>query len=271
MPDYVAAWKPGPELFERIAPPRAIFNLGAGVDALLQLPNVPADVPVVRLEDAGMAAQMAQYVSLAVLAAHRRRDDYARQQRAREWRALPSVPARNFRVGLLGLGVLGGTCAAALRPFGYTLLGWSRTAREVPGVETFAGDEGLGALLRQVQMLVCLLPSTPATRGILDRARLAQLPHGAHVVNVARGDLLVDADLLTLLDEGHLAGATLDVFHEEPLPAAHPFWHHPGIVLTPHVSAVTLVRESAEQVAAKIRQLERGEPVTGIIDRQRGY
>ncbi len=270
-PDYVAAWKPSPELFARVAPPKAVFNLGAGVDALLQLTNVPPGVPVIRLEDAGMAVQMAQYVTLAVLAAHRRRDDYARQQRVREWRALPYVPACEFPVGLLGLGILGRACAAALGPLGYTLIGWSRTPRELPGVTTFAGPEGLHALLAQAQVLVCLLPSTPETRGLIDRSHLARLPRGAHLVNVARGDLVVDEDLIALLDEGHLAGATLDVFREEPLPVTHPFWHHPGIVLTPHVSAVTLARESAEQVAAKIRQLERGEAVSGVVDRHRGY
>lgn len=270
-PDYVAVWRPVPDLFAHVRPSRAIFNLGAGVDGLMRLQGVPDDVPVIRLEDAGMAEQMAEYVTLAVLAAQRRRDAYRAQQRDRVWRALPRIPAREFGVGILGLGVLGQACARALAPLGYPLLGWSRSARNVAGVETYAGLDALPRMLERTSALVCLLPSTPDTRALLDRERLSRLPRGAHVINVARGDLVVDDDLLSLLDSGHLASATLDVFHEEPLPATHPFWHHPGIVLTPHISAVTLPEQSAAQVAAKIRRLEAGGSVTGAIDRALGY
>lgn len=270
-PDYVAAWRPSAELFERVRPVRAIFNLGAGVDALMRIPNVPADVPVIRLEDAGMAAQMIEYVTLAVLAAQRQRDAYAAQQRDRIWRALPRIPAQEFTVGMLGMGVLGEACARALAVFGFPLLGWSRRTRNVAGVAMFAGPDALPDMLARTRVLVCLLPSTADTRGLLDRERLSKLPRGAHVVNVARGTLVVDEDLLSLLDAEHLASATLDVFHDEPLPSTHRFWHHPKIVLTPHISAVTLPHESAVQVAAKIRRLERGESVTGMIDRARGY
>jgi glyoxylate/hydroxypyruvate reductase A len=270
-PDYVAAWKPSAALFERVPRPKAIFNLGAGVDALMGMPNLPPGVPVIRLEDAGMARQMAEYVTLAVLAAFRQRAAYRALQRERTWRQLPQPEAGDCPVGFLGLGVLGRACAEALRPFGFPLLAWTRAPREATGIATCCGDEGLATLLGAARVLVCLLPLTPATRGLLDAQRLGALPRGAHVVNVARGGIVVDADLLALLDAGHLAGATLDVFDEEPLPAAHPFWHHPKIVLTPHVSAVTRVEASARQVAEKIRSLERGEPVSGVVDRQRGY
>jgi glyoxylate/hydroxypyruvate reductase A len=228
-------------------------------------------VPVIRLEDAGMAAQMAQYVALAVLSAHRRSREYADAQRDAQWRPLSFVAADAVTVGLLGLGVLGRACAAALRPFGFRLVGWSRTPRDVPGVTTYAGDAELARVLAQSNVLVCLLPSTPATVNLLDARRLAMLPRGAHVVNVARGELVVDADLVAAIDAGHLGGATLDVFRTEPLPPEHPFWNHRAIVVTPHVSAVTLVTQSIAQVVDKIRRLERGEAVGGVVERERGY
>lgn len=270
-PDYAVVWRPPEALFAQIASPRAIFNLGAGVDALLRLRSLPPHVPVIRLEDAGMASQMAEYVTLAVLAAHRDAQGYRRRQVTGSWEIAEPRPVESFGVGLLGLGVLGQACAAALAPFGFPLSGWSRERRCIPGVATQTGRDGLGRVLAAAHVLVCVLPSTPDTRNLLDHAQLSRLPRGAHVVNVARGDLLVDEALLALLDTGHLGGATLDVFREEPLPEAHPFWHHPRITVTPHVAALTLRAESVAQVVDKIRRLERGEAVTGIVDRRRGY
>jgi len=269
--DYLAVWKPPPELFGLAPAAKAIFNLGAGVDALLQVPTLPAGVPIIRLEDAGMATQMVDYVTLAVLAAYREQRVYADQQREGLWRQRPQRGKQAFGVGLLGLGVLGQTVAAGLARFGFPLAGWSRERKAVAEVRAFAGAAELPDFLARSQVLVCLLPSTPDTRGLLDRSRLLQLPRGAHLVNVARGDIVVDADLVASLDDGHLASATLDVFHEEPLPRTHPFWHHPRITMTPHVSAVTLVDDSVAQIAAKIRRLEQGLPVTGTVDRERGY
>jgi glyoxylate/hydroxypyruvate reductase len=270
-PDYALVWKPPADLFARVRPTRAIFNLGAGVDALLDVPALPTHVPVIRIEDAGMAEQMAEYVALAVLSAFREANAYAAQQRETRWAQRARRDKSEFVVGILGFGLLGTAVARALLPFGFPLAAWSRTRKRVPAVESFAGRDELAAFLARSQVLVCLLPATRETRGLLDRATLARLPRGAHVVNIARGDIVVDEDLLALLEDGHLAGATLDVFREEPLPAAHPFWHHPRITVTPHVSAVTLVDASVAQVAAKISRLERGEPVSGIVDRTRGY
>lgn len=269
--DYAIVWKPPPECFERVKVERAIANLGAGVDALLAVPTLPAGVPILRLTDAGMAEQMAEYVTLAVLAAFREQREYARQQSDRLWRPRRRLDKSAFRVGLLGVGVLGAAVAQALRPFGFPLAGWSRGAREVPGVAMHAGREGLRAMLAATSVLVCMLPLTRETRGLLDAATLRLLPRGAHLVNVARGDLVVEADLLDVLADGHLASATLDVFAEEPLPPGHPFWHHPRIVLTPHVSAATLVDDSAAQVAARIAAHARGERVDGVVDLARGY
>jgi glyoxylate/hydroxypyruvate reductase A len=214
---------------------------------------------------------MAEYVTLAVLSAYRETSAYAAQQREGRWQPRPRLAKSEFGAGILGFGVLGQAVARALVPFAFTLSAWSATRKEFPGVRSFAGPAELPEFLAASRVLVCLLPSTPATRGLLDHANLSRLPRGAHVVNVARGEILVDEDLLTLLDGGHLASATLDVFRAEPLPPGHPFWHHPGVTLTPHASAVTVVEDSVAQVAAKIRRLERGEPVSGIVDRVRGY
>ena len=270
-PDYALVWKPPADLFARVRPAKAIFNLGAGVDVLLTVATLPPGVPVIRLEDAGMAAQMAEYVTLAVLRVYREADAYAAQQREGRWQPRPGSAKSGFGVGILGFGVLGQAVASALAPFGFPLRAWSLSRKTASGVESFAGRAEWQPFLATSRVLVCLLPATAETRGLLDGVALGALPRGAHLVNVARGDIVVDADLLAALDRGHLAGATLDVFHTEPLPSGHPFWHHPGITLTPHVSAVTLVEDAIAQVVAKIRRLERGEPVTGIVDRARGY
>ena len=214
---------------------------------------------------------MAEYVTLAVLRAYREMDTYAAQQREGRWQPRTRIVKSGFGVGFLGFGVLGHAVANALAPFGFPLYAWSRMRKMTPGIRSFTGLAELHEFLAKARVLVCLLPATPATSSLLDRAALEALPAGAHLVNVARGGIVVDGDLIALLDRGHLAGATLDVFREEPLPSHHPFWHHPRITLTPHNSAVTMVEDSVAQVAAKIRLIERGEPVTGIVDRRRGY
>ncbi|HVE49966.1 MAG TPA: glyoxylate/hydroxypyruvate reductase A [Casimicrobiaceae bacterium] len=268
--DFALVWKPAPEVFERVRVRRAIVNLGAGVDALIELPTLPAEIPIVRLTDAGMAMQMTEYVTLAALRAYREQDAYAKSQHAAQWQPRGRLAKQDFAVGLLGVGVLASAVAKALRTFDFPVLGWRRSATPSPGIEAFAHDE-LFKMLAQTRMLVAMLPLTAATRGLLNRTTLTKLPRGAHLVNVARGPLVVEQDLLDLLDEGHLASATLDVFDEEPLPSTHRFWHHPKIVLTPHVSAATLVDESARQVAAKIRAMLRGESVEGVVDRSVRY
>lgn len=268
--DFALVWKPAPEVFERVSVRHAIVNLGAGVDALIDLPTLPSHLPIIRLTDAGMAMQMAEYVTLAVLRAYREQDAYAKSQQAARWQPRKRIAKRDFTVGLLGAGVLASTVAKALRAFDFPVLAWRRTATALEGVETFARDE-LDAMLEKTRVLVAMLPLTAATRGLLNRNTLSKLPQGAHLVNVARGPLVVERDVLDFLDEGHLASATLDVFDEEPLPSTHHFWHHPNIVLTPHVSAATLVDESVTQVAAKIRAMLRGEFVEGLVDRNFSY
>jgi len=271
--DYALVWKAPAAMLQHRPDLKAIFNLGAGVDAILQLGHtLPEGVPVVRLDDAGMASQMAEYVTHAALRYYRRFDQLDARARAGCWsRDLHPGRREDFGIGILGLGVLGARVAQALMEFGFPVRGWSRSKKALAGVSCYAGWQELDAFLRGTRMLVCMLPLTPETTGILNRATLAQLPAGAYVVNVARGAHLVETDLLALIGEGQIAGATLDVFQAEPLPVDHPFWQESRITITPHVAALTLRGESVRQIAAKIRAMERGEPVTGIVDRMKGY
>ena len=270
--DYAIVWKPPAAMLRERRELKAIFNLGAGVDAILTLDDVlPAGVPVVRLDDAGMAIQMAEYVAHAVLRYFRRFDDYEALARRGEWRELPLHDKRNFTVGILGLGVLGTRIAQALVHFGFPLRGWSRSEKILPGVSCHAGPDELDAFLHQARVLVCALPLTPETDGILDRAALEKLAHGAYIINVARGAHLVEEDLLAMMQEGRIAGATLDVCRTEPLPADHPLRREPRVTITPHIAARTLRAESVRQIAGKIRALQRGDAVAGIVDRTKGY
>ena len=270
--DVALVWKPPAAMLRGRTELKAIFNLGAGVDAILQLGEaLPAGVPVVRLDDAGMGIQMAEFVAHAVLRYFRRLDDYALQHQAQQWRFLKPFDKQTFSVGVLGMGVLGSRIAAALQHFDFPVLGWSRTQKNIPGMTCFSGAEGFDTFLRQTRVLVCILPLTTETENILNHATLSTLPRGAYVINVARGAHLVEADLLALIQQEHIAGATLDVFREEPLPVTHPFWQEPRINITPHISALTLRDDSARQIAAKIKALQAGQPITGLVDPQRGY
>jgi glyoxylate/hydroxypyruvate reductase A len=269
--DYAVTWAPTPALLDQLAHVKAIFLTGAGVDALLKFGDALPPVPIVRLGDAGMAEQMAEYVAYATLRYFRRFDDYELQARQGIWNPLPRRDKADFTVGVLGLGRLGMPVLRTVRQLGFPVRGWSRSARDLPGVECFAGMESLDDFLAGTQVLVCMLPLTPETTNLLDRAHLSQLPEGAYVINVARGALLAEPDLLALIRAGHIAGATLDVFRNEPLPAPHPFWNEPRITITPHISALTLREEAVRQIAAKIGKLERGEAIDDIVDRARGY
>ncbi len=268
--DYGVAWAPPQAFLDQQTRLKALFNVGAGVDPLLRL-RLPPGLPVIRLDDAGMGVQMAEYVCHAVIGHFREVEAYAQQAARGQWvRRDPRLRAQ-MTVGVLGMGVLGRRVAQALRQFDYPVLGWSRSERAVEGVRGYCGAGQLPAFLAASQVLVCLLPLTPDTDGLLGRAQLELLPRGAHLVNVARGALVDEDGLLAALDSGHLAGATLDVFRVEPLPPAHPFWRHPKIRVTPHISARTLVEESMAQIAGKIGALERGESIAGMVDLRRGY
>jgi glyoxylate/hydroxypyruvate reductase A len=255
---------------------RAIFNLGAGVDAILALEHeqpgtLPRNAQLIRLEDSGMALQMAEYVTHAVLRYLRRFDEYQTLQSERRWEVLDPHPRATFTVGVLGLGVLGAQVAQAVAAFGMPVRGYSRSARQIDGITTFAGEAQFDAFLDGVKVLVNLLPHTPDTGDVLNQRTFSKLAKGAYLINVARGGHLVEPDLLEALASGQLAAATLDVFREEPLPLDHPFWQEPRITITPHMSALTLREESVEQVARKMAALMRGETVSGVVDIERGY
>ncbi len=269
--DYAVLWSPPSALVPELAHVKAIFLTGAGVDAIMQFADALPPVPVIRLGDAGMAVQMAEYVAHAVLRYFRRFDDYEQQARRGIWTKLAQHEKQDFSVGVMGLGVLGSRVVESLAGFGFPLRGWSRSEKQIDGVRCFAGPEGLEPFLRGTRVLVCMLPLTPETNNLLDRARLSLLPQGAYLINVARGAHVAEPDLLALIRAGHIAGATLDVFRHEPLPGPHPFWDEPRITITPHISALTLRRESIIQICDKLGALERGEAVADMVDRTRGY
>jgi len=268
--DHAVVWAPPQQFLDEQPRLRAIFNIGAGVDALLKL-KVPPEALVVRIDDGGMAVQMAEFVCHAVIRHFRELDAYDVDVKQGKWSFRRPRDRSDFPVGIMGLGVLGQRVARALAHFEFPVLGWSRTARSVPAVRCYAGQEQFGDFLAGTRILVCLLPLTPETNGIMNAQNLSRLMPGGYVINVARGAHLVDDDLIALLDSGHLAGAALDVFRTEPLPADHPFWRHPKITVTPHTSARTLRDESVAQIAGKILALERGEPIAGVVDVKRGY
>jgi glyoxylate/hydroxypyruvate reductase A len=214
---------------------------------------------------------MAEYVCQAVVRHFRELDVYANEIRAGQWTFRPPRQRSEFPVGVMGLGALGARVAQALAHFEFTVNGWSRAPKVMDGVRVFNGPERFNDFLSSTRILVNLLPLTPDTRDIMNRDTLSRLQPGGYVINVARGAHLVDEDLLALMDSGHLAGATLDVFRTEPLPTDHPFWHHPKVIVTPHASARTLRSESIAQIAGKIAAFERGEAVSGVVDVARGY
>ncbi|SFU25227.1 2-hydroxyacid dehydrogenase [Paraburkholderia aspalathi] len=274
--DFAVVWRPPREMLAGRDGLRAIFNLGAGVDAILGLEHeqpgtLPRSAQLIRLEDTGMALQMAEYVTHAVLRYLRRFDEYQTLQNERRWEVLDPHPRETFTVGVLGLGVLGTHVAQAVAAFGMPVRGYSRSARQIDGITTFAGEAQFDAFLDGVKVLVNLLPHTPDTGDVLNTRTFSKLAKGAYLINVARGGHLVEQDLLEALASGQVAAATLDVFREEPLPPDHPFWQEPRITITPHISALTLREESVAQVARKMTALMRGETVSGVVDIERGY
>ena len=270
---YAVVWLPPPELFSVETGLRAVFNAGAGVERLLAMPGLPASLPILRLVDAGMAPKMAEYACFYIARITRGLHRFGGPDAERDWnvaRPRGTPPT----VGVLGLGAIGAHIAQAAQLFGYPVRGWSRTPKSLAGVACFAGAARLGEFLGGTQILVDALPLTDETRDLLDRARLSQLPAGAHLINVGRGATIVDDDLLALLDSGHLASAVLDVFRVEPLPAEHRYWHHPKVTVTPHLSGPTPREPAALQIAQAIAALEAGTPAAslpGYVDRARGY
>lgn len=268
--EYALIWASPDGFLHELPALRVVFSLGAGVDHLMG-PEVPEGVDLVRMVDPALTEGMIEYVIYQVLRRHRHMADYERQQSAAEWRIHPQARPGERRIGLLGLGELGGACARTLSGLGFDVAGWARSSHELPGVTAVSGDDGLDWLLGRSDIVICLLPLTETTRGILNGALFARMPPGSTLINAARGQHLVEEDLLIALGEGRPGHAVLDAFRDEPLPPDHVFWHHPHVTVTPHIASLTNPETSAEAVARGIRADRAGEPIPHRVDRGRGY
>jgi glyoxylate/hydroxypyruvate reductase len=272
---YAGVWQPPPGLLGNFPHLQAIFSLGAGVDHVTNDPALPR-VPIVRIVDPDLTMRMSEYVALHVLMYHRRQRLYDAQQHERVWREHDQPPASEVAVGVMGLGVLGRDAAALLLRLGFRVAGWSRSLKALPGIETFHGPGGLEGFLRRTEILVCLLPATPATAAILTLDLFRKLKgdgaaSGAYLINAGRGALQVDADIVAALDEGSLCGATLDVFPTEPLPPASPLWRHPKVTITPHNAAASDPRPLVANILRQIQRFEAGLPLDHVVNRGAGY
>jgi len=270
--DYALSFRPPPGLFKSLPNLKAVFSLGAGVDGFLLDSSYPRHVPLVRFVNKWLTLEMAQYTVLHTLMHHRQQRMFDAFQKARQWRqGIPQRKTADTRVGILGLGEIGQMAGERLRDLGFPVAGWSRTKKDVAGIESFAGDADLKPFLARTDILTCLLPLTPATRGILNAQAFAAMPLGAAVINAARGGHLVERDLIAALDSNHLSGATLDVFETEPLPEDNPLWTHPKVTVTPHVAGLTDPREAARFVIDNMGKVERAEQLCDVVDFERGY
>lgn len=267
---YLAAWDPSRELIGSLPNLEVVFSIGAGVDQF-DLSRIPASIPLVRMIDPGLTHGMVEYCLWATLTLHRDIFDYLQQQRERRWHEISSVLSYRRRVGIMGLGELGRAVARQLQGLGFPVSGWSRSRHEIEGVTCYAGREELPDFLGQCDIVICLLPLTNETRGILCRETFELLPKGAGFINAARGGHVVEADLLVALDSGRISGAVIDVLNVEPAPADHPFWSHPRILLTPHVASQTHAESAGWALLDNIRRHQRGEEMHGLVRRELGY
>lgn len=273
---YAAVWKPPPGLLARCPNLEVIFNLGAGVDALLGDPTLPRNVPLVRIANTDLTKRMTEYVALHVLLHHRRQRELDAAQKAGQWAAPDQWAASAVRVGIMGLGELGRDAAEVLVRLGFQVRGWSRSRRDLPGVRCFAGAGELDAFLAETDILVALMPLTSETSGILDRPLFRKLDRngvlgGPVLINAGRGGLQSETDILDCLDDGTLLAATLDVFETEPLPPSSRLWTHPRVTLTPHNAADSDPNTISDDIAAQILAYERGQPLRNVVDRAREY
>jgi glyoxylate/hydroxypyruvate reductase A len=269
---YVAGFRPQPGFLKTLPNLKAVFSLGAGVDGFLRDPEFPGHLPLVRFVDPTLMHEMAQFVTMHVLIAHRSQRFFDTMQRESKWQQrMLAKPSRDTRIGILGLGDIGATIAESLLPFDFQLLGWSRSRKSVPNVKSFAGKDEMPQFLAQCDYVVCVLPLTDDTRGIMNADFFAHLPKDAFVINVARGGHLIEEDLIAALDSGHLSGAVLDVFQTEPLPADSPIWRHPKITATPHIAGITDPKMALAYVADCVARCEEGRPLENIVDLGKGY
>ena len=268
--DVALVWNPPPGELSRYPNLKAILSLGAGIDALTQDDTLP-DLPLARMVDPSMTSTMAEYILLAVLRHHRHFDLFEREQRAGRWTFVFPKRPEDRTIGILGLGELGEAAACRLHDHGFDVRGWSRSPKTIEDVRSFHGRDQLESFLEAAEILVCLLPLTPDTHGILDASLFAALPKGACLINAARGGHLVENDLLDALEQGQLSAATLDVFETEPPPATSPLWLHERVLITPHVASYCVPETAAKSVAANIKRARSDEPLQHLVDRRRGY
>jgi glyoxylate/hydroxypyruvate reductase A len=267
--DFAVLWKQPAGVVASLPNLRALQSFGAGVDNILTDSSLPPELPLARIVDPHLTASMLQYLDTVLNYYRLRFDEFSANQQQQLWK--PRSPRKIQHICVLGLGELGAAAARHFAALGYTVCGWSGSLRDIAGVQCFAGPEQFAAAVSEADLLICLLPLTPATENLLDEARLAQLKPGAILVNVARGAIVDDEALLAALHSGHIAAACLDVFRTEPLPAAHPFWRTPGVLLTPHISAVTNADTAVAQIAENYRRVQAGLPMVNQVDRTRGY
>jgi glyoxylate/hydroxypyruvate reductase A len=270
--DYFVGFRPSHGFLKSLPRLKAIFSLGAGVDGFLRDPEFPRHLPVVRFIDQTLQREMAQYVTMHCLIIHRRQREFDAAQKDHVWQQrMLARPSRELRIGILGMGDIGAVTAERLLMFDFQVFGWSRSRKSVPGVTSFAGPQELPRFLAQCDILVCMLPLTSETEGIMDARLFAGLPAGAWVMNVGRGGHCNEQDLVSALDSGHLAGAVLDVFQTEPLPADHVLWNHPKVTVTPHIAGITDPRNAAAFVVDCVTRAETGMPFPNVVDLSRGY
>ncbi len=274
--EYCAAWLPPPGVVRSLPNLKVIMSLGAGVDAILKDPTLPDNIPIVRVNDPDLTGRMTEYIVLHVLMHHRQQRRLDENQRKRIWDSFPTHAAKDLSVGIMGMGVMGADSALKLRDIGFRVAGWSRSHKSIPGVESFVGEKDFDAFLARTDVLVSLLPATPDTDGIINRANIRKLsrkgPFGAPIiVNAGRGRQQVAEDILAALDSGELHAATLDVFTIEPLPVDSPLWTHPRVTVTPHCAADSDPETICTYVANNIRRHQRGEALDNLVDRARGY
>jgi glyoxylate/hydroxypyruvate reductase A len=273
---YVAAWLPPANVLRGLPNLKVIFSLGAGVDAILADPTLPESVPIVRVNDPDLTMRMSEHVVLHVLLHHRQQRRLMQNQLSRNWDSFPQHAASALRVGVMGLGVLGADAASKLAMLGFQVAGWSRSRKQIAGVQSFAGAAELEAFLSRTDVLVCLLPATTDTNGMLNRSLIRKLarngPLGAPVlINAGRGRQQVEEDILGALDAGELLSASLDVFRKEPLPLDSPFWGHPHVYLTPHSAADSEPSVICAYVARQIETFEKTGVLANLVDRAQGY
>jgi glyoxylate/hydroxypyruvate reductase A len=269
--EYAVVWRPPPGGLKRFPNLKCIVSIGAGVDHIFADPELPRGIPIIRTVGQDLRQRMREYVTLHVLRLHRRLPEFEAQQASGAWDQLITPPAPQRRIGIMGLGNMGRACAEALAYLGFDVAGWSRREKSLKGIAGFHGAAQLDAFLARSEILVSLLPLTPQTEGILNAGLFARLPEGACLVSVGRGEHLVEEDLIPALESGRLGYATLDVFREEPLPPAHPFWAHPRILVTPHVASLIDPLAGGHLIAENLRRFLRGEPVPDMVDLEKGY